>query len=716
MFPFSGSSRFTARVLPEDPRDLEHRLLTILCLVAALVSFLAVIPINLVHHFPLRVHLVMGGFGVAAFALYLACRGGRYPGVLSLAAMVGTLDFVWFFKGASGGPIPLFFVLPTAFTVIFFRGRKLAILLGLLLLNGALIFAADLLMPGLAAPYRSQAQRLQSVFSSFVISNSLAALMIWVVMSGYRRERGRLQAAADALAKSEELRRALLANSWDILSILDAQGNLTYNSPAAQRIHGFSPEEMAGRNTMEFIHPDDREAVGRTFRAILAAPGARGVVRYRYACKDGRWVDMEAVGVNYLDDPTVRGIVTNSREITERVQAEADLARSEEERRKMEAQLWQSQKMESLGSLAGGVAHDFNNMLGGIIGHADLLLAREEDPDRRRHLQAILEAAEHSTGMTAKLLAFGRRGKNILESVDLDRLVREACGFASASLPQGVTVDLSLGAPPRVDADPSLVNQVVLNLLVNAAEAMRGPGVIVVRTWDDRLEGSDAAALGLAPGRYAAMSVKDTGIGMDETTRSRLFEPFFTTKADGKVRGSGLGLPTVYGILQSHHGGVQVESVPGRGSTFTVRFPEGALPAPDGPAPRPPANRGKGTILVVDDEPVIMTLMVEALQRLGYATLSAWDGEEGAEVFAAAHADLSAVILDLKMPRLGGSGCFRRMQAVDPAVPVLICTGYGDNEEVQDLLRMGAKGLLKKPFRVAELEGWIRMLVPAGVD
>ena len=712
MFPFSGSSRFNARVLPEDPRDLEHRLLTILCLVAALVSFLVVIPMNLVHHFPLRVHLVMGGFGAASFALYLACRGGRYPGVLSLAVMLATLDFVWFFKGASSGAIPLFFVLPTTFAVIFFRGRKLGILLGFLLLNGVLIFAADLLWPGLAAPYRSQAQRVQNVFSSFVISNSLAALMIWVVMSGYRRERGRLQAAADALAKSEELRRALLANSWDILSILDAQGNLTYNSPAAQRIHGFSPEEMVGRNTMEFIHPGDREAVQKAFRAILAAPGARGVVRYRYACKDGHWVDMEAVGVNLLDDPTVRGIVTNSREITERVQAEAELLRSEEERRKVEAQLWQSQKMESLGSLAGGVAHDFNNMLGGIIGFADLLLAREEDPERRKHLQAILKAAEHSSDMTAKLLAFGRRGKNILESVDLDALAQEACGFAAASLPQGVTVDLRPGAPPRVDADPSLVNQVLLNLLVNAAEAMRGPGAIVVRTWDERLEGNAAAALGLAPGRYAALSVKDAGVGMDEATRARLFEPFFTTKADGNVLGSGLGLSTVYGILQSHHGGVQVESAPGRGSTFTVRFPEGALPAPVGSAPQAPLPRGKGTILVVDDEPLIMTLMVEALQRLGYATLSAWDGEEGAALFASAHADLSAVILDLKMPRLGGTGCFHRMQAVDPGVPVLVCTGYGDNEEVQVLLRLGAKGLLKKPFRVAELAGWIRTLVP----
>jgi len=712
MFPFSGSSRFNARALPEDPRDLEHRLLTILCLVAALVSFLVVIPMNLVHHFPLRVHLVMGGFGAASFALYLACRGGRYPGVLSLAVMLATLDFVWFFKGASSGAIPLFFVLPTTFAVIFFRGRKLGILLGFLLLNGVLIFAADLLLPGLAAPYRSQAQRIQNVFSSFVISNSLAALMIWVVMSGYRRERGRLQAAADALAKSEELRRALLANSWDILSILDAQGNLTYNSPAAQRIHGFSPEEMVGRNTMDLIHPDDREAVQKTFQAILAAPGARGVVRYRYACKDGRWVDMEAVGVNYLDDPTVRGIVTNSREITERVQAEAELRRSEEERRKVEAQLWQSQKMESLGSLAGGVAHDFNNMLGGIIGFADLLLAREEDPERRMHLQSILKAAEHSSDMTAKLLAFGRRGKNILESVDLDALAHEACGFAAASLPQGVTVDLRPGAPPRVDADPSLVNQVLLNLLVNAAEAMRGPGAIVVRTWDERLEGSAAAALGLAPGRYAALSVKDAGVGMDEPTRARLFEPFFTTKADGNVLGSGLGLSTVYGILQSHHGGVQVESAPGRGSTFTVRFPEGALPAPEGSAPQAPLPRGKGTILIVDDEPVIMTLMVEALQRLGYTTLSAWDGEEGADLFTRTHADLSAVILDLKMPRLGGTGCFRRMQAVDPGVPVLICTGYGDNEEVQDLLRLGAKGLLKKPFRVAELAGWIRTLIP----
>jgi signal transduction histidine kinase/CheY-like chemotaxis protein len=388
------------------------------------------------------------------------------------------------------------------------------------------------------------------------------------------------------------------------------------------------------------------------------------------------------------------------------------LKQAEEERQRIELQLWQSQKMESLGSLAGGIAHDFNNMLGGIIGYADLLLSNEVDPKRQNYLKAILGAAERSSEMTRKLLAFGRRGKNVVEPVELDTLVREGHEMLKPSLKQGVDVLLELEPVPCIDADPSQINQVFLNLVINANEAMADRGVITIRTRVERLEGLVAEALGVPAGEYVAFSVSDTGIGMSEEVRSQIFEPFFTTKTDGKVLGSGLGLSTVYGIVQSHHGGIRVESSPDQGSTFTAYFPKGKLGDTEGAA-AVAIPKGRGLILVVEDEPVMMKFTQAALRELGYTSISAWDGEEGARVFQERHHEITAVILDLKMPKMGGRECFGELQRIDPGVSVLICTGYGENEEVQELISRGARGLLKKPFRVAELAEHLKRMIPS---
>jgi two-component system, cell cycle sensor histidine kinase and response regulator CckA len=387
------------------------------------------------------------------------------------------------------------------------------------------------------------------------------------------------------------------------------------------------------------------------------------------------------------------------------------LRHAEEDRQRIELQLWQSQKMESLGSLAGGVAHDFNNMLGGIIGYADLLLVNEEDAKKQGYLKAILGAAERSSDMTRKLLAFGRRGKNVVEPVDLDNLVREGHEMLKPSLKQGVEVIMELGRVPCIDADPSQINQVFLNLVINANEAISDRGTITIRTRTESMQGRIAELLGIQPGDYVVFTVTDTGIGMNEEVRRRLFEPFFTTKTDGKVLGSGLGLSTVYGIVHSHHGAIHVDSNRGRGSTFTVRFPKGKLSMAEHVA-NAPIQRGKGTILIVEDEPVMMKFTKAALRELGYTSLSAWDGEEGSRMFQEHHEEISAVMLDLKMPKMGGRECFKELQKTDPDVIVLICTGYGENEEVQELISQGARGLLKKPFRVADLAEHLKRMIP----
>jgi len=814
---------------PEGDANLEHRFLVGLCLLGALVPFFVILPVNAFQDLSPLVNVSVSVFGIANIGLYLATRRGHHLEKTTFLLLLGLLNILWFTNGGSQGSVFMYFFLAMAFLVIFFRSWFRVLMLGLLVVDGVGLLLAEGHFPSLVIPFACPEDRFLDLVVGFLISNLLGALMLWVVVVGYRRERTRLNASMDALASAERRQQALLRHSWDILSVIDAQGVLVYNSPAVRRIHGFEETDLLGVSTFSQVHPEDQAQVMASFQEALAAPGTPVQARYRYARKDGSWVEMEAVGVSHVDDPSIHGVVTNSRDITERVKVEQELLesrellstlidstddlvllvdaerfgvklfnqaarkhflsiyevepqvgkslqeillpegaalwrglfervlregsltldyvfarperhfafslnplerggkvfgisvfgkditrlkRAEEERQRIELQLWQSQKMESLGSLAGGIAHDFNNMLGGIIGYADLMLSTEGEPKRQNYLKAILGAAERSSEMTRKLLAFGRRGKNVVEPVELDTLVREGHEMLKPSLKQGVDVVLELESVPSIDADPSQINQVFLNLAINANEAMAGRGVITIRTRVERLEGSAAEALGVVPGDYVAFSVADTGTGMSEDVRSRMFEPFFTTKTDGKVLGSGLGLSTVYGIVQSHHGGIRVESEPSRGSTFTAYFPKGKLGDPEAVAVAP-IHRGRGLILVVEDEPVMMKFTQAALRELGYTSVSAWDGEEGSRVFRERHGEISAVILDLKMPKMGGRECFGELQRTDPAVSVLICTGYGENEEVQELISRGARGLLKKPFRVAELAEHLKRMIPS---
>ncbi|MGC4081043.1 MAG: ATP-binding protein [Vicinamibacterales bacterium] len=390
-------------------------------------------------------------------------------------------------------------------------------------------------------------------------------------------------------------------------------------------------------------------------------------------------------------DGRTTGIAVFGKDIT-------TLKREEMQREQMELQLMEAQKMESLGSLAGGVAHDFNNMLGGIMGYADMLLDEETDPRKRKDLEAILQAASRSAELTRKLLAFGRRGQNIVEPVDLNAIARDSIAMLRPSFRQDVVVDLQLDATWTIDGDPSQMNQLVVNLCINTNEAMPAGGRLTLRTADVTI---DDSAVDRQAWEYVELAVEDTGVGMPDDVRSRIFEPFFTTKVRGSSPGTGLGLSTVYGIVHLHHGTIDVDSTPGEGSRFVIRFPRGTRQPASAPEKGP--ARGEGLVLVVEDEPLLRRFASAALARLGYDSITAQDGEEAITLFRAQHQQLAGVLLDLKMPRKSGREAFLAFQEIDPGVPVLICSGYGDNEEAQGLISLGARGLLPKPYRVADL-------------
>jgi CheY-like chemotaxis protein len=355
------------------------------------------------------------------------------------------------------------------------------------------------------------------------------------------------------------------------------------------------------------------------------------------------------------------------------------------------------------------VAHDFNNMLAGIMAYADLLLMDEVDPHRQKFLQSILGAATRSSELTAKLLAFGRRGKNRVEKVNLKSAVQECLAILKPTMSPDLQVLLGLEEGLHIDGDPSQIQQVLMNLCINAIEAMPGDGILRITSHGVLLKEGDANARRLPPGPYVQFEVADTGPGIRKEILAQIFEPFFTTKTQKGEMGTGLGLSTVYGIVEAHLGIIEVASEIGVGTSFHVLLPLGQLRT-ELPSRERTLSIGKGTILVVEDEKVLRDVAQCALESLGYEVATVENGRQGVETYRAMHGQLRAVLLDLKMPVLGGREAFLQMRAIDASVPVIICTGYGENEEVQELLSRGAALLLSKPYRVVDLSEALQRL------
>lgn len=422
--------------------------------------------------------------------------------------------------------------------------------------------------------------------------------------------------AERALRQSEERFRLLLQNSNDMIAIIDEQARPLLVEGAVETVLGFNANDLTGGFAP--IHPDDVEAVTVAHLKTLAEPGEKQRVEYRVKRKDGRWTWVEAVGNNLLIDPAIKGIVVNIRDINARKQSEA-------EQEKLLAQLIQAQKMESVGRLAGGVAHDFNNMLGVILGNVELAHAKEELPQSlREDLDEIRKAAQRSADLTRQLLAFARKQTVAPRVLDINQTVESMLKM----LRRLIGEDIDLEWLPAQDAglvriDPSQIDQILANLSVNARDAISGTGKLTIETRRVILDEVYCSEhVGLTPGEYVLLAVSDNGCGMDAETRSHLFEPFFTTKEKG--RGTGLGLATVFGIVRQNDGFISVYSEPGQGTTVKV-YLRSYLSAGTQPNESVSGSTiaGNETVLLVEDEPAIRQVTEKILQRLGYTVISA---------------------------------------------------------------------------------------------
>ncbi len=395
------------------------------------------------------------------------------------------------------------------------------------------------------------------------------------------------------------------------------------------------------------------------------------------------------------------------------LQDSTDRVRAEVARRQWEARLQHTQRLESLGVLAGGIAHDFNNLLTGVLGSAELaLLHLPPDAAARADVEQIVTAAHRAADLTGQMLAYSGRGTFRVQPILLPALIREMAPLLRASLPKSCTLDFHLGESfPAIEADATQLRQVVMNLILNAGEAIGdADGVITVRV---AVRECDRAYLAggvldtkIPEGPYVSLEVADTGCGMSAETQARMFEPFFTTKFTGR----GLGLAAVLGIMRGHHGTILVTSEPGRGTRIEALFPPTTRPvvAPQVSAPVPPGWRGEGTILVVDDEAPIRAGAVLALEGAGFTVVTAADGREAVAVFREQAETIRTVLLDLTMPHMDGAATARELRQIRPDVRIILSSGYTAEEATRQFTHRDLAGFLQKPYTLKDVIATVR--------
>jgi PAS domain S-box-containing protein len=507
------------------------------------------------------------------------------------------------------------------------------------------------------------------------------------------------------LRESEARHRMLVESAYDLIAEIDLEGRYVYLSPNFDRQLGYAPEQLLGASWFDQLHPEDR-ASARAAMGNLSDRETRDSPPLRLRHHNGSWRWVETNLKKYENIGGEPLVLAFFRDITPRKEAEEELRHSRE-------QLLQSQKMEAIGRLAGGIAHDFNNLLTAITGYGDLLLEEIGDADDlRADAEEIIRAAERAAELTRQLLAFSRRQVLLPKVIDLNALVAEADRLLRRLIREDIELVTYLeGELPHVKLDPGQLEQLVINLAVNARDAMPHGGRLTMKT--SHLEigpAGDALHPGIAPARYVTLTVQDTGVGMTPHTVSKIFEPFFTTKEAGK--GTGLGLAMVYGIVQQSGGEIRVESEPGKGSTFTIYFPQvdEALDSPE-PAVVHEELRGGETILLVEDSDRVRKLVKRYLEKHGYTVIDAPSSIDALRRAKRHEGDIDLLVTDVVLPKMDGHELAKRLNRLRPGTKVVYMSGFLDDALSRHGLVANDIVLVQKPFAPPALLREVRRML-----
>ena len=557
---------------------------------------------------------------------------------------------------------------------------------------------------------KPEANFIQHLFgpSKFEIFTRLLVLCLFAIFtSHYQYTFNKRRLADEALLESELKYRTILEGIEEGYFEIDFNRNLTFFNDPLCKMLGYAHDEMTDKNTREFTSPATIEKMDQIYEQVQKTGEPIRVTDYDAVGKDGASIALELTAAlmrNPDGDPIgFRGVL---RDVSERKDAEA-------EKRKLETQVQQAQKMESIGTLAGGIAHDFNNILMGIQGNASLMLLKAKSGQvNYEKLKNIETYVENGTELTKQLLGFARRGKYYAIATDLNEVIdKSASMFGRTKKEIRIHSDLQTDIW-TVEVDRGQIEQALLNLYVNAWQAMPQGGDLYLKTENVIL---DADFINKKPykveaGNHIKITVTDTGSGIDKETQERIFEPFFTTKEMG--RGTGLGLASVYGIIKSHGGYINVYSEAEIGTTFTIYLPaSGKEVQQEKREPIATVSRGSGTILLIDDEEMIIKVGEELLQELGYKVLVARSGQGAIKLYKKNADKIDLIIMDMIMPGMGGGETFDHLKKINADIKVLLSSGYSINGQASEILERGCDGFIQKPFNINQLSEKIQGIV-----
>jgi len=492
---------------------------------------------------------------------------------------------------------------------------------------------------------------------------------------------------------AKEVYRSLLHSSADAIVIYDLEGTVEYISPVFTQIFGWTLEELKGKQ-IPFLPEFEKESTMAIIKDLVEkGTPCHGFETKRYT-KDGRLLEVSISASRYDDHQgKPAGTLVILRDISEK--------------KKFEAKLQYMERMEAIGTLAGGIAHDFNNLMMGMQGNISLILY-DADLSLPYHdrLKTIEKLIQSGSKLTRQLLGYARKGKYEVKAIDLNQIVKynsETFGRTR----KNITIHREFAEDLlAIKADESQIGQVLINLFINAADAMPDGGELILKTMNVTHKKMKNKRYDPKPGRYVLLLVTDNGTGMDEKTMERIFEPFFTTKEMGG--GSGLGLASVYGIIKGHGGYIEVDSEKGLGTTFSIYLPASDQSVQKTSEPYEKVIKGDKTVLLVDDEEIVIDVAVQLLKKLGYNVIEAGGGKEAIQLFGEWCDKIDMVILDMIMPDIGGGEVYDRIKKIDPQVKVLLSSGYSIDGQATDILERGCNSFIQKPFNLAVLSNKIR--------
>jgi PAS domain S-box-containing protein len=519
--------------------------------------------------------------------------------------------------------------------------------------------------------------------------------------------------AEEALQDSKQRLDSIMRAVPDIIYRLDSNGNIDFISDAVRK-YAYSPEELLNTNILQWVHPDDRKGAKHRINERRTKERATQLFEVRLFPKrpvdvlsEGESGDTQGELVFLI---TAEGLYESEVPGTETFMGTQGIARDVTERRRLEAQVRQTAKMEAVGTLAGGIAHDFNNLLMGIQGNVSLIKLdiNPRHPSYER-LEKIEKQIESGARLTSHLLGYARKGKYEVKRIDLNNLLKEnAEGFGRTR--KGITIRQELDDDLfTIEADSGQIQQVLFNLFINASDAMPIGGEIILKTMNTTHDSIKMKSYDPKPGNYVLLTVADAGIGMDKETMKHIFEPFFTTKEMG--RGTGLGLASAYGIMKGHGGYINVESKKGQGTTFSIYLPASEKEVQRVVKTAEQVIEGTGTVLLVDDEEVILEVGQALLEAMGYRIMLARNGKEAIEVYRKNQDEIDIVVLDMVMPTIGGGEAYDRIKEINPDIKVLLSSGFSIDGEATEILQRGCNGFIQKPFRMNELSEKIREIL-----